>query len=81
MSPEDIGNIHFGYTGTAIGLPMPVLLDGSLAASLTHIPDGWYYSSINNEFKDQSMIKWGGDLFKKMGCVWSSDSGIDYFHK
>jgi len=72
VSPEDIGNIHFGYTGTAIGLPMPVLIEGSLAASLTHIPAGWYDAAISNEFKDHKMIRWGGRLFFKIGCIWPS---------
>jgi len=68
ISAEDFGNIHFGYTGTAAGLPLVVLLHGSTGAHLSHGTDSWWPRQLLNEYKDHSMIRWGAKLFSRHGA-------------
>ena len=62
---QDLGNINFGYTGTALGIPAPVLL---LGAGYAQIRAGSHtFASImvsnGDDLRDQLYIMYGIALY------------------
>ena len=59
VTVEDIGNITFGYLGSAASFPETILIAGSVGNHFaTHFNSGW-----SNEFSDHNMIKLGIDWY------------------
>jgi hypothetical protein len=59
MTPEELGNFTFGYIGAALGLPLPVLLGGSVYAAHTGDALG-SFGQIVNEFAGDWPLIFGG---------------------
>ena len=73
ISMEDFGNINYGYTGAAMGMPLPILYAASFAVALKT-------SKGKGEKSDRIMIKQGFNLYYKMGKIirppWKVDKYI-----
>ncbi|MEK4671145.1 DNRLRE domain-containing protein [Niallia sp. FSL R7-0271] len=66
VSGEALGNIHYGYIGTATGITKATLLSAAGVAQIRAGTSGWkYWYSRFDDPKDQSNIKWGIDLYYK----------------
>lgn len=61
---DDIGNIHFGYVGSAY-LPMEILCGGAGAYQIISRTSKWYYfASYYDDPRDNIMIRYGYGLAK-----------------
>ncbi len=77
VSPDDIGNVHYGYTGTALGMPLDLLKAGSFGANIKDniIPEAKMgafrkiFKSLVGEYDGEKMISWGAALFHKYGAL------------
>jgi RHS repeat-associated protein len=65
ISPEDFGNIHFGFTGRLCGLSRSMLYLGSWWK------DGHHYVIPPQEYADRGQIRRGWHLAKAWGVNWS----------
>ena len=62
-TPEELGNMMYGYTGIAAGISEPVLIGGSMyAAGIWNIIKN--KDARENEFKDHEAIRKGIKLYK-----------------
>ncbi|PJC36953.1 hypothetical protein CO046_03255 [Candidatus Peregrinibacteria bacterium CG_4_9_14_0_2_um_filter_53_11] len=62
------GNINFGYTGAAAGIPSTTLLSGAGAAQIySRTSDTDWYASYFDDPTDQMLIKTGITLYQKYG--------------
>jgi RHS repeat-associated protein len=76
ISPEQYGNIHYGYVGRAAGFPLIVLRGGSVYAN------GRNYVGLPQEmFSDQPMIALGYRLAAVFGISVRTASRVDRFEK
>lgn len=67
-TPEEMGNMFYGYTGKVIGLPDLVLISGSVYAAGT----GGGLSSLNgihSEISDWASIQQGIDLYNEKHLI------------
>lgn len=64
---QDIGNINFGYTGKALGLPDPVLLAGAGVAQIMAGTSNFSFIMASNgdDLRDQMYIMHGIILYKE----------------
>jgi len=73
ISPEDFGNVLFGYTGRSLGIPGVVLINGSMGA---HVRAYWRTAlrptglrKLWDEYRDEYWIMRGVRLTKKLKPV------------
>ncbi len=64
---QDIGNINFGYTGKALGLPDSVLLSGAGFAQIMSGEYTFWFVMVSNgdDLRDQLYIMYGIMLYKE----------------
>lgn len=64
---QDLGNINFGYTGKALGLPDWVLLMGAGAAQIMAGTSNFsfVFASFGDDLRDQVYIMYGINLYKE----------------
>lgn len=66
VSKQDIGNIHYGYVGTALGVSAVTLLKAAGVAQIKAGTSEWkYWWSNFDDPRDQDMIRWGIKLYYK----------------
>lgn len=67
IQAQDIGNINFGYTGKALGLPDSVLLAGAGAAQIMAGTSNFSYIIVSNgdDLRDQIYIMYGIMLYNE----------------
>jgi RHS repeat-associated protein len=75
ISPEDFGNINYGYTGAAIWIPPEILDLGSRAVA------GWAgltdASKFENENVDEVYVNWGWSLYQWYGAYYTGTLVVD----
>jgi hypothetical protein len=71
ISPRDAGNIHFEYTGQALGLNWPVLCAGSMVYN--YLSNGVWedIKQLWNELDGELMATEGTRLYKKYGAIYT----------
>ena len=64
---QDLGNINFGYTGRALGIPTPVLLIGAGVAQILAgtTTTTFVLASNGDDFRDQLFIIYGVMLYNE----------------
>jgi hypothetical protein len=64
---QDIGNINFGYTGKALGLPDAVLLAGAGVAQIMAGTSNFSFFMVSNgdDLRDQMFIRYGIMLYNE----------------
>ena len=62
---QDLGNINFGYTGTALGIPAPILLLGAGYAQVRAGTSSFasVMASNGDDLRDQLFIMYGISLY------------------
>ena len=67
VQAQDIGNINFGYTGKALGLPDSVLLSGAGVAQILAGTSNFSFVMASNgdDLRDQMFIMYGIMLYKQ----------------
>ena len=83
MTAEQLGNINYGFTGSAMGFPAPVLhmAGGFVAIKNSGINwEDWWYDFDSKE--DAEMIQLGIDMEYLMTITgYSTDEVVDFFWK
>ena len=83
MTAEQLGNINYGFTGSVLGFPAPVLhmAGGFVAIKNSGINwEDWWYDFDSKE--DAEMIQLGIDMEYLMTITgYSTDEGVDFFWK
>jgi RHS repeat-associated protein len=74
ISAEDYGNLHFGYTGNACGIPLPSLVTGGFAIHVGTTAfrkvNPFTRAAFRNEYSDNVMVALGYALYWRWGKVW-----------
>ena len=60
---EDIGNITYGYLGTAAGISEKMLMNGSLAYHAKNHLGVDFFEGLKNEYNDEQLIQQGIDMY------------------
>jgi len=80
ISPCDFGNIHFGFTGTALGIPGPGLdfLSGLANAWKGGIKAAATWGGVDHEWHDEGQINSGVADFWRFGPWLGSNFHIHF---